>query len=211
MADIVGAYQLNDLSRCPHCAIAGPTLIKVGASEDVTNRRDGGRPNYWAAYQCASCGSIITAQSYPTTPGSNSRPVWRMFPSPRDAHEDLPEAARKFLQQAYETLHAPDAAAVMAGSCVDAMLKDKGYKDGSLYVRIDKALADNVLTQSMADWAHSVRLGSNRPRHADADQPHVSATEAQQSVDFAEALGQFLYVLTARIQRGIEAAGAVGE
>jgi hypothetical protein len=59
------------------------------------------------------------------------------------------------LQQAYETLHSPDAAAVMAGSAVDAMLKPRGYYvDGSLYARVDKAVADHVLTKEMGDWAH---------------------------------------------------------
>jgi Domain of unknown function (DUF4145) len=94
----------------------------------------------------------------------------------------------------------------MAGSAVDAMLKARDYNIGSLYDRIDKALTDNVLTKGMADWAHAVRLGSNRPRHADRDAPHVSAEEAKQSVEFAEALGNFLFVLTARIDRGLEAA-----
>jgi hypothetical protein len=55
----------------------------------------------------------------------------------------------------------------LAGSAVDAMLKKRGYETGSLYARIDKALADNLLTKRMADWAHEVRLGSNRPRRAD--------------------------------------------
>jgi hypothetical protein len=86
-----------------------------------------------------------------------------MYPSAKLAHEDIPPIARTFLQQGFETLHAPDAAAVMAGSAVDAMLKHHGYKDGSLYKRIDEALADNLLTKGMADWAHEVRLGSNRP------------------------------------------------
>ncbi|MGY5800595.1 DUF4145 domain-containing protein [Rhizobium sp. LEGMi12c] len=114
--------------------------------------------------------------------------------------------ARRFLQQAFETLHAPDAAAVMAGSAVDAMLKASNYCDGSLYTRIDQALKDGLLTRGMADWAHSVRLGSNRPRHADTEKPHVSYDEAKQSVEFAEALGNFLFVLTAKIERGITAA-----
>ena len=96
----------------------------------------------------------------------------------------------------------------MAGSAVDAMLKKHGYETGSLYDRIDKALADNLLTKGMADWAHEVRLGSNRPRHADKDKPHVSPSEAAQSVEFAEALGNFLFVLTARIDRGLKAAAA---
>jgi hypothetical protein len=139
---------------------------------------------------------------------NNTFAVEGLFPEAKAAHNDLPELARKFLQQAFDTLHAPDAAAVMAGSAVDAMLKQLGYKDGSLYARIDKALEDNVLTQAMADWAHEVRLGSNRPRHADENKPNVSEDEAKQSVEFAEALGNFLFVLTARIERGIEAAKA---
>ncbi|WP_225248311.1 DUF4145 domain-containing protein [Mesorhizobium sp. J8] len=129
-----------------------------------------------------------------------------IFPAAKIAHEDIPDPARKFLQQAYETLHAPDAAAVMAGSAVDAMLKAHKLVDGSLYSRIDDALKQNLLTDGMAKWAHSVRLGSNRPRHADEKRPHVSADEARQSVEFAEALGNFLFVLTAKIDRGIKAA-----
>ena len=60
-------------------------------------------------------------------------------------------------------------------------------------------------------WAHEVRLGSNRPRHADKDRPHVSDEEAQQSVEFAEALGFFLFELTKRIDRGTKAAKEAGD
>jgi len=132
-----------------------------------------------------------------------------IFPDAKTAHEDIPEPARTFLQQAYETLHAPDAAAVMAGSAVDAMLKAHGLEAGSLYARIDEALTKNLLTKGMADWAHEIRLGSNRPRHADKEKPHVSPDEAKQSVEFAEALGNFLFVLTARVDRGLKAATGV--
>jgi len=110
------------------------------------------------------------------------------------------------LEQAIETLSSPDAAAMVAGSAVDAMLKFLGYTEGSLYKRIDAALADGILTKGMADWAHSVRLGSNRPRHADADRPHVSSEEARLSVSFAQALGDFLFVLTAKIEEAVQQA-----
>src|SRR2546422_1019251 len=46
-------------------------------------------------------------------------------------------------------------------------------------------------------------LGAN---HANQDKPHVTTQEAQQSVEFVEALGQFLFVLSARIAKGIEGA-----
>ena len=86
------------------------------------------------------------------------------------------------------------------------MLKHLGLAAGSLYSRIDAAVEDHGITKAMGDWAHEVRLGSNRPRHADKDTPHVSADEAKQSVQFAEALGYFLFVLSARITRGTEEA-----
>ena len=141
--------------------------------------------------------------------GNSSVAFIGLFPDAKTAHEDIPEPARTFLQEAYETLHAPDAAAVMAGSAVDAMLKARGLETGNLYTRIDEALASNLLTKGMADWAHEVRLGSNRPRHADQERPHVSPEEAKQSVEFADALGNFLFVLTARVNRGLkEATGA---
>jgi hypothetical protein len=43
---------------------------------------------------------------------------------------------------------------MLAASAVDSMLKDKGYKEGSLYKRIDTAAADHLITDGMAQWAH---------------------------------------------------------
>jgi Domain of unknown function (DUF4145) len=196
--------QLADILRCPHCSIAAPHLLRAWSSHGPTKRSDGGNPRWWGVYLCQSCGGVVSVVGI--APSNSDFYLAEVFPSTKTAHEDLPEPARIFLQQAYETLNAPDAAAVMAGSAVDAMLKAKGYVEGSLYDRIDKALADNVLTRGMADWAHAVRLGSNRPRHADENKPHTSFLEATQSVEFAEALGNFLFVLTARIDRGLKLA-----
>jgi hypothetical protein len=58
----------------------------------------------------------------------------------------------------------------------------------------------------MGEWAHEVRLGSNRPRHADNETPHVTSEEAKQSVEFADALGYFLFVLSKQVERGTNAA-----
>jgi hypothetical protein len=195
--------SLTGINRCPHCNIAAPRLEVSWASMGPTLRRDGQNRHHWALFLCASCGAGVTAYGIMVAGGFI---VPECYPTAKSAHEDIPEIARTFLQQAIDTLHAPDAAAVMAGSAVDAMLKAKSYEKGSLYDRIDKALADNVLTKGMADWAHEVRLGSNRPRHADADRPHVKPEEAKNSVEFAESLGNFLFVLTAKIERGIETA-----
>jgi hypothetical protein len=137
--------------------------------------------------------------------------VAAVIPGVRTAHVDLPPPAKVFLQQAMDTLASPDASAVMSGSAVVAMLKELGYVKGSVYDRIDQAVADHKLTEAMGQWAHEVRLGSNRPRHSGEKNPHVSADEAKQSLEFAEALGSFLFVLTAKIERGTAAAKALAE
>jgi hypothetical protein len=199
--------QITGFKNCPNCGVASPVIVHVVSSQAPIRPSDGGRGSRWALYACTTCGQALMAKGAPVGQQDVSHPeIIEIFPTPKQAHVDIPENARQFLQQAYETLHAPDAAGVMAASAVDAMLKNLGYVKGSLYERIDKAAGDGVLTKAMSDWAHEVRLGANRPRHADSDKPHLSRDEAKQSVDFAEALGHFLFVLSARIERGIEAA-----
>ncbi len=207
MVGRLGSGTLSDVSRCPYCSVANPNLGEIWVSEEPVPRSTPGPTYMWGLYRCASCGGVVLARGMPNNHNNNVQ-VEVLLPEPKRAHEDIPEPARTFLQQALETLHAPDAAAVMAGSAVDAMLKDLGYTDGSVYARIETAVAQHKLTEGMGDWAHEVRLGSNRPRHADAEKPHVSSQEANQSVEFAEALGFFLFVLTKRIERGTAAAKA---
>lgn len=201
--------ELLDVNRCPHCSVANPRLSRQWMNAELP-RVTPGPKRAWAVWACGTCGHAVLGMGSPNDANPHVQPVERLFPAPKAAHGDLPEMARAFLQQAYDTLHAPDAAAVMAASAVDAMLKALAYADGSLYARIDNAVKDGVLTKGMAQWAHSVRLESNRPRHADMDNPHVTAEEAKQSVEFTEALGSFLFVLTKRIEHGIAAAEKAG-
>lgn len=202
--------QLQGVGRCPHCSTANPTLMKKWQADHPLPRADGGQTSIWAVFACTTCGQALLAKGIDGASSHNAT-IDRVIPEPKSAHEDIPEPARTFLQQAYETMHAPDAAAVMAGSAVDAMLKAHELTEGSVYNRIDQARDQHILTEGMADWAHEVRLGANRPRHADVERPHVTPEEAKQSVEFAEALGYFLFVLTRRIARGTELAKQAAE
>ena len=204
--DQIGNRQLSCLPRCPHCSVANPQIVLVHNADPV-RAGDGSPVTRWSAYRCTSCAGWILAKGTPGA-GVNNPTIVEVFPDARRAHEDLPEIVRRYIDQAMQTLAAPDASAVMSGSAVDAMLKELGYEKGSVYERIDQAVADHRITEAMGEWAHSVRLGANRPRHADKDAPHLTPEEAIRSLEFAEALGNFLFVLTVRIRRGIEAAKA---
>lgn len=92
---------------------------------------------------------------------------------------------------------------MLTASAVDAMLKAKEYRDGSLYTRIDKAVADHAVTPEMAQWAHAVRLDANDQRHADEAADLPTESDAQRCIDFACALAQFMFTLPAQVSRGL--------
>lgn len=184
--------------------------MRMWQSGELLQRGTPGPRQIWGIYRCTSCGSCVLARGKENEQAVNADIV-EVIPTPKEAHSDIPEPARTFLQQAYQTTHAPDAAVMTAGSAVDAMLKQLGYRDGSVYTRINKAVEEHKLTEGMGAWAHEVRLGSNRPRHADEEKPHATAGEARQSVEFVEALGYFLFVLTKQVERGTAAAREAGK
>ena len=200
--------NLEGVGRCPHCGIAHPLLRQTQPSNFIVYP-EGRVGRLWGVYLCSACNNLVLAQGVRRTQNdTEASQVETIYPSVMPVPSEIPEQARRFLEQAQASLSTPDGAAMLAGSAVDAMLKAKGFDDGkkSLYERIEQAAQANVLTSDMAEWAHEVRLGSNRPRHVDRDSPHVSPEEASQSVQFTTTLAQLLFVLPARIAAGKAAA-----
>lgn len=206
-----------ELPRCPHCGIAAPNLVRLAVQ--ATQPANGGHASIWAVFICQSCGSFVSARADRmfaemrlaiATVQNPLIPLHAEVVYPNDARiaDELPEQARTYFQQAVDSLHAPDAAVMVAASAVDAMLKDRGLLKGTLNSRIDQAVAAGWLTQGMAEWAHQVRLDANDPRHADLANPHHDFASAERAVDFVRALGEVLFVLPARVTRGLKAASA---
>lgn len=190
-----------ELPRCPHCNVNNPNLSEVHRCE--TQDHSGKVLRRWRIYSCASCGSLVTAWAL-----DFGYQVIQIFPESQSVDELIPERPRTYLHQAIESLHSPAGAVMLAASSVDSMLKLKEYKEGGLYVRIEQAAKDHLITADMAKWAHDVRLDANDQRHADDSAPLPTVEDAKRCVDFDQALAQFIFVLPARVQRGI--AEAVG-
>ncbi|RMG67633.1 MAG: DUF4145 domain-containing protein [Calditrichaeota bacterium] len=185
------------LNRCPHCGVDNPNLTQAARFE--TNDFLKKSPRVWACYMCARCGGVVTAYAM-----KDSDDVQEIYPSPVEVDEMLPERARQYLEQAINSINAPAGAVMLAASAVDALLKAKGLKEGSLYSRIKKAAKEHLITEEMAQWAHEVRLGANEQRHADDDSPLPTQDDAKRLIDFVQALGMFLFILPGRVKRGIE-------
>jgi hypothetical protein len=189
-----------ELPRCPHCRIDHPNLGQEHSfhTRDHSNRA----VRFWKTYVCARCGGVALAASR-----EDNGEMSELYPSAMTVEDALPERARTFLQQAIDSVHAPSGAVMLAASAIDSMLKAKNYRDGSLFTRIGEAQQAGLITADMAAWAHDVRLDANDQRHADDTGPLPTEADASRVIDFAQALGQLLFVLPARVQRGRAAAG----
>lgn len=183
------------LERCPHCGIAHPRIANLAHHE--TKSVTGKNARLWGVYACATCGGAVMAVA-PAQGGEISE----LWPAPQTVADEIPPRAKEYLSQALSSVHAPVGSIVAAASSVDAMLKHKGYREGNLYSRIDKAAADHLITSEMAAWAHEIRLEANDQRHADEAAALPSPDDAARVIEFARALGQFLFVLPGRVERG---------
>ena len=188
------------LARCPHCNVDNPNLPYA---TQLTPTNYQGVVRYWRVYVCARCAGAISACA-----PSWDHEIQSMFPSTRDTSEDIPTRARAYLDQSINSLSSPAGSVMLAASSVDAMLKAKGLLTGTLYTRIDEAAKQHMITSEMATWAHEVRLDANDQRHSDELAPLPDQSQAEKCVEFATALAQFLFVLPARIERGIRGAQA---
>lgn len=191
--------KLLELERCPHCSVDRPHLSHATAIQTADHA--GTNHRHWVMYTCNRCGGVVTAWSY-----KGQGYIQEMYPQPLAVEETIPDRAREYLEQAISSISAPAGAVMLAASSVDAMLKDKGLTDGSLYSRINQAVQDNLITEAMSHWAHEVRLEANDQRHADNGSSLPTAEDARKLIDFVQALGTFLYVLPARVERGIASA-----
>lgn len=196
MEDIYLDQQL-EMDRCPHCSVANPNVVLITNFE--TKSYDKQHTRVWGIYNCQKCGGVICAASYNWT-----HTVTELYPKNRTVENSIPTKARAFLKQANDTIHAPSGSIMLSASSIDAMLKIKGYKFGSLYKRIEKAAEDHLITKEMATWAHQVRLDANDERHADENAELPNSKDAEKVIDFTTALAQFLFVLPAQVERGIK-------
>jgi hypothetical protein len=186
------------LDHCPHCSIANPNLFLNQWIE--TNNSNGTRSRLWGIYVCGGCGGIVSAYSK-----TQSGEVLGHYPSSEGVEEDIAPKPRELLRQARNSFHAPAGSIMLSASAVDAMLKIKGLVDGSLYKRIEDAAAQHIITQDMSEWAHEVRLDANDQRHADENAELPSEADAKRVFDFAISLAEIMFVLPARVQRGLDA------
>ena len=193
--------QVNTLSlgRCPHCHVASPALVMM-TQTDICIGAVNREPRRFGLWQCTSCGNCVADRINDRVGYSGKSVRTGVWPTETiGASEAIPEPARRYLQQAIDSISTPDGAVMLAASAILSMHKAKKYNKSKLFEAIKLAVADNALTPELEAWAHKLRLDSNDPRHADDDHPHKTTEEAKELVEFARMLGEIWFVLPAKI------------
>lgn len=226
MAEIPVAYcvdfrQQLPLDKCPWCKIARPTLTAVKVEDPIELRPMPGVTNslFWATYRCSSCLNMILAhfisrraRNAPAGPLMSNfinQGSLCYFPADDTKLDDaIPPTIASLVAEAIDIVNAPRACVVSCGTAVDAMLMEKDVTKGSLFERINAAAANHIITADMANWAHHIRLERNDGTHRPLD-PAPTGEEAQLCIDFTLALADILFVLPARVTRGLQSAEQV--
>jgi len=195
MGFISGNYL--DLQRCPYCNVHKPN---IELTTSFLTKNSSKYPLYWSIFECSTCGGAILVRT-----NENYTQYDLIFPDPHDTLDNsIPQRASEYLLQSIESKSAPAGSIMLSASSIDAMLKAKGFKTGSLFDKINKATEDHVLTEDMNKWAHQIRLDANEQRHDDEDQPLPQIDDAEKCIDFAVALAELLFVLPSKVTKGIE-------
>lgn len=201
------------LPHCPHCQLRKPTLELQHQFTTTAPTLSGDVSKLWGCFVCTSCkDAVLAVTPYRPRQGENlnlkvtPRRATKIYPSLANEEWPLPDKVSTLLQEASETTHAPNACIMVCASAVDAMLKENDYRDGSLFERIGQAESNGLITRSMAEWAHEVRLDANDRRHVDESAAAPTLDLAKQTLEFARALAMYLFVLPDRVSRGRGAA-----
>jgi hypothetical protein len=190
-----------DLENCPQCQVAKPLLTQIWFSPPYLYNNDlfdGG----WAVYQCSKCRRVILT----CAPGYEEiRLIW---PKQTILPTEIPDRARKALSEAVKIMGAaPSASIIQSQRAVELMLHAKGVtvgKDVTFNDKIKEAADKQIMIPAMVDWANEIRWAANDERHLNVED--ATPDDAQQCVEFALALAQNLFVLPARITRGLDRA-----
>ena len=191
---------------CPHCA-AHAYLRPVGGPYIETDPQ----ANYTVttmccAVQCEACKNLgIAVGARRSTSGNANYALVAFYPTgkPNDIVDDaIPEAIRMDFREAKRCrwVNAYKAAVVMCRRAVQASCVALGAKKNKLIDQIDEIAAMGIITSSLRDFAHEIRLEGNDGAHPGKDGlEDVTEKDADDILEFTDHFFNHVYVMPARL------------
>ena len=180
---------------CPYCD------ARVQAK--VLAEREYGPGEEWEPYkyqfvECSNCGSVLVGWAE-WEMGDHGDEGWghlvRQWPEP-DArlHSNIPRIVRRSLEEAKRCFSSKAfmACAVMCGRAIEGLCKDK-VKAEYLGDGLKKLKAAKIIDEKLFEWGEALRNERNIGAHAGEET--ISRQDANDVLDFALAMAEYVYVL----------------
>ncbi|MFD0595575.1 DUF4145 domain-containing protein [Catellatospora coxensis] len=90
------------------------------------------------------------------------------------------------------------ATTVMVGRCLEALCVDKGVTSKPLQAGLQRLAATGAIDQRLLEWAHGLRALRNDGAHHSGER--ITADDARDALELAEALLDYLYVFTSKYE-----------
>ncbi|HEX7320171.1 MAG TPA: DUF4145 domain-containing protein [bacterium] len=187
--------------ECPACE------AKVDAkvlAKRVYPPTDECEPCMYTFLECPSCNNVLVGYSEEMYCGggeSKWENPWRLWPEPPHVfHGDIPQLVRDSLRDAQKCLKANvyPASAVMCRRALEAICKDKTGKK-TLYEGLKKLKEKELIDDRLYSWGEALRQEGNIGAHATEE--IILKQDAQDILDFALAITDYIYVLTEKFNK----------
>jgi len=188
--------------ECPNCEskVDAKVLAEHGSMEDYG-------PVNIAFLECPVCKeSLLAHQDYIQTGPKDwdwSEPV-RIWPAPEKFLGGfLPDMiAEEFLAKKCFKAKAYDACAVMCGRVLEAIWTEYKTKNKFLRGGLKELLDKQIIDKRIYEWGEALRKHRNIGAHATGEK--ISKDDARYLLDFAEAICEYIFVLTKKFEMFIE-------
>jgi hypothetical protein len=194
------AKEVRRTLICPHCGKPVSAGVKGVAvwSGMGTNGEGLGPPAEWALVQCSKCRlpSLQVREDYGRGFEDNE-PVF-VYPAPQRISSSVPASLRREWEEARACLDAKAYAAcvVMVRRTLEGTCKEQGVSGPNLARSLQKLRSQGLIDGMLAEWADALRKAGNLGAHFKGEA--ISREDAEDSLAFAEALLDHLYVLRQR-------------
>lgn len=185
---------------CPNCERASTASIRGVAVWDGFDR-DGNflaPPTQWSFVQCDYCRGVAIQWREDYGEGFEADEPIVVYPTPRRLSHDIPRKLRAEWDEARTCfdVKAYKATVVMVRRTLEGACRLQGAPKSTLNRNIKWLLDEGKINSTLADWADLLRVLGNEGAHFTGNR--VSREDAEDALDFAEALLDHLYVLRKR-------------
>jgi hypothetical protein len=192
------------LIECPHCDARVYGKLIAERAYAPTYESGGYTDAYkYVFLECPSCHESLLGlcnqdEQYDEYTRWES-PI-RLWPCPEELYDpNIPHFVRTSLDDARKCFHAKvyTACAVMCGRALEAICKEK-TGETILAKGLQELKSTNQIDDQLFNWGEALRKERNIGAHASEET--VSRLDAQDILDFANAIVEYVYVMTAKFE-----------